>query len=67
MFIVLRAIYWPQALVTSAGGIVGGYFGAHYALKMRESYVRAFVIVVGIVMTIYFFVHGYWGHAASGN
>ena len=58
-FIAARAIYWPQAAVTTLGAIVGGYFGAHYSLKMPQAWIRQFVIFVGAAMTIYFFVRGY--------
>jgi uncharacterized membrane protein YfcA len=60
-FIVAHAIYWPQAAVTTLGAIVGGYFGAHYSLKMPQSWIRQFVIFVGAAMTIYFFIKGYRG------
>jgi uncharacterized membrane protein YfcA len=58
-FIVARAVYWPQALVMTAGAVVGGYFGAHYAQKLPQNWVRGFVILVGIGMTIYFFAKAY--------
>lgn len=59
VFILKRAIYWPQAAVMIAGAIVGGYFGAHYALKLPQAWVRWFVILVGAGMTAYFFVRAY--------
>jgi uncharacterized protein len=58
-FVIAGAIYWPQALVTTAGAVVGGYFGAHYAQKLPQSWIRGFVIVVGAAMTVYFFVKAY--------
>jgi uncharacterized membrane protein YfcA len=58
-FVVARAVYWPQAIVTTAGAVVGGYFGAHYALKLPQSWIRGFVVVVGVVMTVYFFLKAY--------
>jgi uncharacterized membrane protein YfcA len=58
-FVVARAVYWPQALVMTAGAVVGGYFGAHYAQKLPQNWVRGFVILVGIGMTIYFFAKAY--------
>jgi len=58
-FIVARAIYWPQAVVMIAGAIVGGYFGAHYAQKLPQHWVRRFVILTGSAMTTYFFVQAY--------
>ncbi len=58
-FIVARAIYWPQAIVMIGGAIVGGYFGAHYAQKLPQAWVRGFVILVGAGMAVYFFVKAY--------
>jgi uncharacterized membrane protein YfcA len=58
-FVVARAIYWPQAVVMIAGAVVGGYFGAHYAQKLPQQWVRWFVILVGAGMTVYFFVKAY--------
>jgi len=58
-FIVKGAIYWPQAAVMTLGAILGGYFAAHYAQKLPQSWIRAFVLLVGSGMTVYFFVQGY--------
>jgi hypothetical protein len=58
-FIVKGAIYWPQAVVTTAGAILGGYFAAHYAQKLPQSWIRAFVLLVGTGMTVYFYAKAY--------
>lgn len=58
-FIVTGAILWPQAIVMSVGAILGGYLGAHYAMKAPQHWIRIIVIVVGFSMTAYFFYHGY--------
>lgn len=58
-FIVAGAIAWPQAIVMIAGAMVGGFFGAHYAQKLPEAWIRWFVIVTGIAMTVYFFDKAY--------
>ena len=58
-FIVARAVYWPQAVIMLIGAILGGYVAAHYAQRLPQSLVRGFVISLGIVMTIYFFVKAY--------
>jgi uncharacterized membrane protein YfcA len=58
-FIITGAIVWPQAMVMTAGSLVGGYSSAHYAQKLPQAWVKAFVILVGTAMTIYFFVRGY--------
>jgi uncharacterized protein len=58
-FIVTRAIVWPQAIVMTAGSLLGGYSSAHFAQKLPQSWVKSFVILVGTAMTIYFFIRGY--------
>ena len=58
-FVITGAIVWPQAIVMTLGAILGGYFGAHYAQKLPQSWIRVFVILVGAAMTVYFFVKGY--------
>jgi uncharacterized protein len=55
LFIVDRAVVWPQALLMMAGAIAGGYAGAHYAQKLKPATVRQIVIGIGSAMTIYFF------------
>ncbi|HEV2718044.1 MAG TPA: sulfite exporter TauE/SafE family protein [Terriglobales bacterium] len=59
VFILQRAISWPQAVIMIAGAIIGGYFGAHYALRLPQAWVRWFVIFVGAGMTAYFFAKAY--------
>ncbi|MGA6981389.1 MAG: sulfite exporter TauE/SafE family protein [Candidatus Sulfotelmatobacter sp.] len=58
-FIAAHAVYWKHGMVMIVGGIVGGYFGAHYALKLPQTWVRVFVVLVGTGMTIYFFTQAY--------
>lgn len=54
-FIVANAVVWPQAVVMLLGAIIGGYGGATLARRIEPWLVRRFVIVVGLVMTVYFF------------
>jgi hypothetical protein len=58
-FIVAGAVYWKHGFVMILGGIVGGYLGAHYALKMPQVWIRIFVVLVGTGMTVYFFWKSY--------
>jgi len=58
-FILAGAVAWKPGAIMTAGAIVGGYFGAHYAQRLPQSWIRAFVIVVGTGMTIYFFWKAY--------
>ena len=56
VFVVKHAVYCPQALVMICGAALGGYFAAHYSLRLPQLWVRWFVIAVGAGMTAYFFV-----------
>ena len=58
-FIVWRAVYWREGIVMIAGGILGGYLGAHYAQKVPQVWIRMFVVLVGAGMTVYFFWKSY--------
>jgi len=58
-FVISGTILWPQGIVMTAGSVVGGYSSAHFAQKLPQAWVKAFVIVVGTAMTIYFFYRGY--------
>ncbi len=55
-FIAAGAVLWPQALVMVTGAALGGYGGAHYALKMNPRRVRQFVILIGFATSVYFFL-----------
>jgi uncharacterized membrane protein YfcA len=55
-FIIAGAVVWLQAIVMVAGAIAGGFAGAYYARKLDPRLVRVFVILVGVALTIYFFV-----------
>ena len=59
VFILAKVIYWPQAVLMITGFILGGYLGGHYGQRLPQPWVRAFVMIVGIGMTTYFFVKTY--------
>ncbi len=59
MFIATGAIAWKQGAVMTLGAIGGGFFAAHYAQRLPQAWIRAFVIIVGSAMTVYFFVRAY--------
>jgi uncharacterized membrane protein YfcA len=56
IFIIKGAVLWPQAILMAVGSIIGGYGTAYYARKIKQSWIRWFVIVYGLSLTIYFFV-----------
>jgi uncharacterized membrane protein YfcA len=55
-FVISGAISWKYGLVMAVGATLGGYFTARFARKIDSRHVRTFVIVVGWIMTAYFFV-----------
>lgn len=55
-FIVAGAVVWLQGMIMILGAIAGGFAGAYYARKLDQRLVRAFVILVGTGLTIYFFL-----------
>jgi uncharacterized membrane protein YfcA len=55
-FIIQGVVAWGPALIMVAGSIIGGYFGAVLARRIDPAWIRAFVIVIGWTMTLYFFV-----------
>jgi uncharacterized membrane protein YfcA len=58
-FIIAGAVYWKHGIVMIVGALLGGYLGAHYAMKMPQVWVRNFVVLVGAGMTAYFFWKAY--------
>ncbi len=55
-FVIANAVIWPQAILMTIGAIIGGYGGAYFARKIEQRWIRYFVMVVGLAMTIYFFI-----------
>ncbi len=55
IFIIAGIVVWAQAMIMLVGAIIGGYGAAFFARKIDQKYVRGFVIVVGLSLTIYFF------------
>jgi uncharacterized membrane protein YfcA len=49
-------ISWPAALALGAGGILGGLSGSWLLHRLPEKLLRAFVVVVGVALTIWLFV-----------
>ena len=55
IFIANGQVAWRQTLVMMAASIGGGYVGPIIARKLKPEVIRWIVIVVGVVMTGYFF------------
>ena len=55
IFIFSGYVDWLAASIMVVAAIIGGYFGACYAQKMPKIWVKRFVIIVGFIMTAWFF------------
>ncbi|MCU1277135.1 MAG: hypothetical protein JWM53_681 [bacterium] len=53
IFIYGGQVRWPVAVIMMAGTITGGYVAARLSRRVNGSWVRAFVIVIGITMGTY--------------
>lgn len=54
-FIIAGAVSWPHTLVMLVTASLGGYWGAHMARRLQGPWLRRVVIVVGLVLTLYYF------------
>lgn len=56
-FMYAGIIAWNQTILMAIGGSLGGYLAAHYAYKLKPSFVKTIVIITGFSMTTYFFIY----------
>ncbi len=61
VFVGIGGVLWPQALTMIAGGLLGGYGGAHYARRVNPARVQTLVSLTGALMTIIFFARTFLG------
>jgi uncharacterized protein len=55
-FAIAHTIVWAPAAIMAVAAIAGGYAGGAIARRVDPARVRALVIVIGVAMTLYFFV-----------
>lgn len=55
-FVVAGLVHWPLTFVVAFGALAGGYAGIRMARRMPTHLVKGFVILVGLVLTAYFFM-----------
>ncbi|MCI2284250.1 sulfite exporter TauE/SafE family protein [Colwellia sp. MSW7] len=55
LFILNDSIAWAEGSAVLVGTLLGGYFSAHISMRLSQQYVRAFVILMSCVITVYFF------------
>lgn len=55
-FAVAGVIYWSQVSVMMVASMAGGYAGARLAKALPKSFIRGFIILVGLIMSAIFFL-----------
>jgi uncharacterized protein len=58
IFILSGRIIWHYCLVSMVAAGIGGWLGAKYTRRLNPEVLRAFVVVTGILIAVYFF----WRH-----
>lgn len=56
VFVLGGVVAWPQALVMIPAVAFGGYSGVWAAKRMPQNVVRGFVIAVGVLLALYYFM-----------
>jgi len=58
VFVWGGVVAWPQALVMIPAVGLGGWYGVWIAKRLPQSILRGFVIIVGVLLAVYYFVTG---------
>lgn len=58
VYVAGGVVQWPQALLMMLAATVGGYGGARVARRIPAQWLRAGIVVTGLVMAALFFVRG---------
>ena len=56
LFVIAGAVVWLPALVLMVSSVVGGYAGVVVARRVPIGLVRAFVVVMGLALSVRYFV-----------
>jgi uncharacterized membrane protein YfcA len=54
-FIIGRQVIWRDCLVMTITAALGGYVGARYSRRLNPTFMRVFVVLLGLGMSAYFF------------
>ena len=56
IYIYSGEVFWPYALVMAVGATIGGFTGGKISKSIPQIYLRVFIIVLGTLLTIYYFI-----------
>ncbi len=59
VFLFSGRIHWLEGIILSAGSIAGGFAGAHAGSRIPPLYVRLFVIFIGLVLSLHFYLKAF--------
>ncbi|PWC54126.1 sulfite exporter TauE/SafE family protein [Azospirillum sp. TSA6c] len=57
-FIVAGAVSWPETVAMALAAVAGGYAGAIGAKRVDPKLLKTLVVIIGAVLTLYFFAKG---------
>ena len=61
IFIFSGLIDWHSAVILGAATAVGGVVGGHYSTRIKNtSYLRVFIMLVGLSLSVIFFIQNYF-------
>jgi uncharacterized protein len=55
-FIIAGLVHWKLTIIAGIAAIVGGYVGIHASRRLPQNIVKGFVIAIGLILTIFFFM-----------
>jgi uncharacterized membrane protein YfcA len=58
VFVWGGVVAWPQALVMIPAVAIGGWYGVWIAKRVPQPILRGFVIAIGLLLAVYYFVTG---------
>jgi uncharacterized membrane protein YfcA len=50
-FALMGLVVWPDALIMAGAAMLGGYFGAHMAVRIAQVTIRRTIVAIGFVIT----------------
>jgi uncharacterized protein len=59
VFAFSRDVDWRDVVVLAAGSIVGGQIGAYLLARINVTFLRVFVVTIGVVLTVGLFIRAY--------